>query len=171
MKTMNLRDANQQFSKLVREIEETGEPVLVLRNGQPAITLSAVGGMRRSTTPEQREQAKQRLMDPGTPFTYPDDWKFNRDEIYADALNRPMQQVNESEVHQQLVEQVERTGQSMEILRDGQPIAELRPSPQRSAVRVLTPEQEAAIKSLLETARQGRPSKGRKLTRDEMNER
>jgi len=37
MKTMNLRDANQQFSKLVREIEETGEPVLVLRNGQPAM--------------------------------------------------------------------------------------------------------------------------------------
>ena len=39
MKTMNLRDANQQFSKLVREIEATGEPVLVLRDGKPAIKL------------------------------------------------------------------------------------------------------------------------------------
>ena len=169
MKTMNLRDANQQFSKLVREIEETGEPVLVLRNGKAAITLSAVG--TRRSTPEQREQAKQRLMDPDSSFTYPDDWKFNRAGIYADALTRPTRQVQESDVNRQLIAQVERTGESVEILRDGKPAAELRPSPQRGAVRVLTAEQEAALKSLFEIARRAKPSKGRKLTRDEMNER
>lgn len=40
MKTLNLRDANQQFSKLVREIEATGETVLVLRDGKPAIRMT-----------------------------------------------------------------------------------------------------------------------------------
>ena len=35
MKTINLREANQQFSKLVREIEASGETVTVLRNGKP----------------------------------------------------------------------------------------------------------------------------------------
>jgi prevent-host-death family protein len=42
MKTLNLRDANQQFSKLVREIEATGETVLVLRDGKPAIRMMPV---------------------------------------------------------------------------------------------------------------------------------
>jgi antitoxin (DNA-binding transcriptional repressor) of toxin-antitoxin stability system len=170
MKTMNLRDANQQFSKLVREIEETGEPVLVLRNGKPAIKLSAIGERSRAT-PEQQEEAKGRLMDPGSNFTFPDDWKFNREEIYADALSRPTRQVNESEVNQQLVEQVEQTGETIEIMRDGKPAAELRPLPPRGAVRVLTAEQKAALESLFETARRARPSDGIKMTRDEMHER
>ena len=169
MRTMNLRDANQQFSKLVREIEETGESVVVLRNGKPAITLSAAP---RTATVEQQEAAKRRLMDPSRAFTFPDDWKFNREEIYADALSRrPTRQVNESDLDMQLVEQVERTGEAVEILRDGKPMAELRPSPQNNALRGLTPEKEAALRSMLETARHAKPSKGRKMTRDEMHER
>ncbi len=40
MKQMNLREANRAFSRLVREIEETGESVLVLRNGKPAVEKS-----------------------------------------------------------------------------------------------------------------------------------
>jgi antitoxin (DNA-binding transcriptional repressor) of toxin-antitoxin stability system len=39
MKQLNLREANQGFSRLVREIEETGERVLVLRNGKPAVEI------------------------------------------------------------------------------------------------------------------------------------
>ncbi len=39
MKQLNLREANQGFSHLVREIERTGEPVLVLRNGKPAVEI------------------------------------------------------------------------------------------------------------------------------------
>jgi antitoxin (DNA-binding transcriptional repressor) of toxin-antitoxin stability system len=172
MKTMNLRDANQQFSKLVREIEETGESVLVLRNGKPAITLSAVGGTRRATTPEQREQAKQRLMDPGSSFNYPDDWKFNREEIYAETIPNSLQQVEQGDGHlSTLVAQVAQTGGSIEILRDGELVAELRPV-SRSHTRKLTPEQEEAVKSILDTARRNRrKSDGRKMTRDEMHER
>ncbi len=170
MKTMNLRDANQQFSKLVREIEETGESVLVLRNGKPAIRLSAVGSHSRAM-PEQQEDAKQGLMDPGRAFAFPDEWTSRRGNTRADASSRPSRQVNESDVNQQLIEQVAQTGEAVEILRDGKPAVELRPSPQRGGVRVLTAEQKAAIESMFETAKRAKPSKGRKLTRDEMHER
>ena len=87
MKTMNLRDANQQFSRLVREIEETGESVLVLRNGKPAIRLSAVEEHPKKLTREQVE-AKKRLMDPARNLTLPNGWKFNREEIYEEAILR-----------------------------------------------------------------------------------
>ncbi|HEX4301456.1 MAG TPA: type II toxin-antitoxin system Phd/YefM family antitoxin [Rhizomicrobium sp.] len=165
MKTMNLRDANQQFSKLVREIEETGEPVLVLRNGKPAIKLSAVGAH------EKPEEAKQHLADPGRAFTYPQEWEHNRADVRAEAPSRPMRQVDERDVNQQLIEQVEQTGEAVEILRHGKPAAEIRPSQQRSAIRTLTPEQEAALKSMFETAKRAKPSDGIKMTRDEMHER
>jgi antitoxin (DNA-binding transcriptional repressor) of toxin-antitoxin stability system len=166
MKTMNLRDANQQFSRLVREIEETGEPVLVLRNGKPAIKLSAVG------THEKQEEARQHLADPDRAFTYPQEWERNRADVHAEPPSRPMRQVHERDVNRQLIEQVEQTGEAVEILRDGKPAAELRPSPQRGVVRVLTPEQKAALASMFETARlHAKPSDGIKMTRDEMHER
>ncbi len=87
MKTINLREANQQFSKLVREIEETGEPVIVLRNGKPAIRLSSVEEHGHKLTREQ-EAAKARLMDPAMDFTLPNNWKFDREEIYEEAILR-----------------------------------------------------------------------------------
>ena len=40
MKQVTLREANQQFSRLVREVQETGERVLVLRNGKPAVEIA-----------------------------------------------------------------------------------------------------------------------------------
>jgi prevent-host-death family protein len=33
---VNLREANQRFSELVRHVEATGEGYLVLRHGRPA---------------------------------------------------------------------------------------------------------------------------------------
>jgi len=55
MKQLNLREANQAFSRLVREIERTGERVLVLRNGRPAVEIVPSGEQRavRTRTPEQ----------------------------------------------------------------------------------------------------------------------
>jgi antitoxin (DNA-binding transcriptional repressor) of toxin-antitoxin stability system len=62
MKTMNLRDANQQFSKLVREIEATGEGVLVLRDGKPAIRM--LPAEEKPRQPELRRQlAIKRLIE------------------------------------------------------------------------------------------------------------
>jgi prevent-host-death family protein len=39
MKEITLREANQQFSQLVRDVEETGEGIRVLRNGKPAVEI------------------------------------------------------------------------------------------------------------------------------------
>lgn len=56
MKQVTLREANQQFSKLVREVEKTGERVLVLRNGKPAVEIAptATRRARRTLTPAQQ---------------------------------------------------------------------------------------------------------------------
>jgi prevent-host-death family protein len=55
MKQLNLREANQEFSRLVRKVEETGERVLVLRNGKPAVEIVPSGEKRavRVRTPAQ----------------------------------------------------------------------------------------------------------------------
>lgn len=63
MKEMTLREANQQFSKLVREVEETGKPVAVLRNGKAAVVITrppeAAG--RRALAPRQEAALKALL--------------------------------------------------------------------------------------------------------------
>lgn len=55
MKRLNLREANQGFSRLVREIERTGERVLVLKNGKPAVEIVPAGERHavRKRAPEQ----------------------------------------------------------------------------------------------------------------------
>lgn len=84
-----------------------------------------------------------------------------------------MRKINLRDANQQfsrLVREVEETGETVQILRRGEPTAELRPV--RNPERRLTAAQEAALKSMLETARKsGRKSVGRKMTRDEMHER
>lgn len=57
MKQLNLREANQGFSRLVRQIERTGERVLVLRNGKPAVEIIPSGenrAVRRRTPAQER---------------------------------------------------------------------------------------------------------------------
>ena len=84
-----------------------------------------------------------------------------------------MRTVNLREANQnfsQLVREVRKTGESVLVLRHGEPEVEIRPV-QTGNVRVLTSEQKAALESMFETARRAKPSKGRKLTRDEMHER
>jgi antitoxin (DNA-binding transcriptional repressor) of toxin-antitoxin stability system len=39
MRKINLREANQRFSQLVREVQETGEPVSVYRHGELAVEI------------------------------------------------------------------------------------------------------------------------------------
>jgi prevent-host-death family protein len=72
MKTMNLRDANQQFSKLVREVEDSGQTVVVLRNGRPVVKISAMVPKPLPRTPEQ-DAALARLLDPKNHFRSPQD--------------------------------------------------------------------------------------------------
>ncbi len=87
MREINLRDANQQFSKLVREIEETGETVLVLRNGKPSIKLMPVEEPKRRMTPEQ-EAAMAFLRDPKNHFTSPPGWKFDKEAMWDEVVLR-----------------------------------------------------------------------------------
>ena len=87
MKTMNLRDANQQFSKLVREVEGSGETIVVLRNGKPVVKITAVVPKPLPRTPEQ-EAALARLLDPKNHFKTPQGWKFSKQEIWDDQINR-----------------------------------------------------------------------------------
>ena len=63
MKQVTLREANQGFSRLVREVEETGEGVLVLRNGKPAVEIVPSREKRaaRRLTPEQERAIAQFL--------------------------------------------------------------------------------------------------------------
>ncbi|MBV8976981.1 MAG: type II toxin-antitoxin system Phd/YefM family antitoxin [Alphaproteobacteria bacterium] len=89
MKTLNLRDANQQFSKLVREIEATGEGVLVLRDGKPAIRMmpAADKPVPRKLSPEQ-EAALARLLDPKNRIMSPPGWKFDREAYWDEEASR-----------------------------------------------------------------------------------
>ena len=86
-----------------------------------------------------------------------------------------MRKINLRDANQhfsQLVREVQETGEPVSVYRRGEPAVEIHPSAKKSATRVLTPEQEAALSSMLDTARRfGHKSAGRKMTRDEMHER
>lgn len=51
-KTLTLRDANQSFSRCIREVE-AGEEFVITRNGKPVARLVPAAG-RRVLTPEQQ---------------------------------------------------------------------------------------------------------------------
>src|SRR5580698_2200989 len=82
MKTLDLRDADRQLSNLVREIEETGEGVLVLRDGKPAIRmLPAEQKPARSSAERQKavERLTQSLKNPGNSNGSP---RLTRDQMH-----------------------------------------------------------------------------------------
>lgn len=61
-KTMTLREANQNFSRCVREVE-AGAEIVITRNGEPVARMSPVK-TQRVLTPEQQaawERTRQRM--------------------------------------------------------------------------------------------------------------
>ncbi|HEX3652236.1 MAG TPA: type II toxin-antitoxin system Phd/YefM family antitoxin [Rhizomicrobium sp.] len=66
MKELTLRDANQQFSKLVREVAETREEVVVLRNGKAAVKIVPVEQAGKRTLTAAQEAAPKSLSGLGT---------------------------------------------------------------------------------------------------------
>jgi len=85
-----------------------------------------------------------------------------------------MRKINLREANQrfsQLVREVQETREPVSVYRHGELAVEIHPPARSSGVRALTPEQEAALNEMFEIAKRARPSKGRKLTRDEMHER
>jgi prevent-host-death family protein len=84
-KTISLRDANQGFSRCIREVE-AGEEFVITRNGKPVARLIPTGG-KRVLTPEQ-EAARDRTrarMKKGWPLNA---GPLNRDELYNDIIAR-----------------------------------------------------------------------------------
>jgi prevent-host-death family protein len=82
---ISLRDANQHFARLVREVE-SGAEIEITRRGEPVARLVPVSGKRRKLTPEQRA-ALDRLLALGKQARPLKRWKFNRDEIYDERIN------------------------------------------------------------------------------------
>ena len=85
MKQLNLREANQGFSRLVREIERTGERVLVLRNGKPAVEIvpSSEGRAVRRRTPAQERAIRAFLKSARTrPGDSSGKRRWTRDELH-----------------------------------------------------------------------------------------
>jgi prevent-host-death family protein len=86
-RSVSAREANQQFSRILRDVE-AGAEILVTRRGQPVARIVPVQPSReRRLTPEQEaalERTRQRLekgWDLGG-------GKFNRDELYDEILAR-----------------------------------------------------------------------------------
>jgi prevent-host-death family protein len=85
MKQVNLREANQGFSRLVREIERTREPVLVLRNGKPAVEIVPAGERRAAyrRTPQQERAIRAFLESARTsPGDSSGERRWTRDELH-----------------------------------------------------------------------------------------
>jgi prevent-host-death family protein len=86
-RSVSAREANQQFSRLLRDVE-AGAEILVTRRGRPvARIVPAQSPGERQLTPEQEaalERTRRRLekgWDLGG-------GKFNRDELYDEILAR-----------------------------------------------------------------------------------
>ena len=82
-KTMSLREANQAFSRCIREVE-AGEEITITRRGQPVAHI-VPARRERILTPEQRKARAEALaiMKQGWPLNI---GRFNRAELYDEIL-------------------------------------------------------------------------------------
>lgn len=84
-KTITLREANQSFSRCVRDVE-AGEEFVITRNGRPVARLSPLDN-HRMLTPKQAAARARALakMRKGSPIG---SGGFDRHEIYDDRAKR-----------------------------------------------------------------------------------
>lgn len=82
-KTITLREANQAFSRCIREVE-AGEEITITRRGQPVARIVPVRAERVLT--QEQEAALERTrkrMEKGWPLNA---GRLNRDELYDEIL-------------------------------------------------------------------------------------
>ena len=79
MKTVTAADANRQFSKLLRDVEE-GQEVTITSHGRPVARMVPA----RERTSEEREAAKARLLAQWKSRPALNLPRITRDEIYKD---------------------------------------------------------------------------------------
>jgi len=84
-KTITLREANQTFSRVVREVEG-GEEFTITRNGEPVARLVPVR-RERVLTPEQ-EAARARALERMKKGWHLGGERVNRDELYDEVIGR-----------------------------------------------------------------------------------
>jgi len=82
-KVIGLREANQAFSRCIREVE-AGEEITITRKGQPVARLIPVR-RKRILTPEQ-EAARARTRERMKKGWHLGGERFNRDELYDEIL-------------------------------------------------------------------------------------
>jgi prevent-host-death family protein len=87
-RSVSAREANQQFSRILRDVE-AGAEILVTRRGQPVarIVPASPPSRERRLTPEQ-EAAHARSMERLRKGWDLGGGKFNRDELYDEILAR-----------------------------------------------------------------------------------
>ncbi|MGE3781494.1 MAG: type II toxin-antitoxin system Phd/YefM family antitoxin [Alphaproteobacteria bacterium] len=84
-KTITLREANQAFSRCIREVE-AGEEFTITRNGEPVARLVPIR-RERVLTPEQ-EAARARARARMERGWHLGGERFNRDELYDEIVER-----------------------------------------------------------------------------------
>ncbi len=85
--TVSSREANQQFAKLLRDVE-AGKEFVITRNGVPVARLSpAMRSGERVLTPDQ-ERAHRRMMELLERGMDLGGEKFDREALYAERLDR-----------------------------------------------------------------------------------
>ncbi len=85
-KTLTLREANQTFARVIREVE-SGSAFTITRNGKPVAKISPVEGARRVLTAEQ-EAALARTLARANPGLSLGGEKFDRQAIYDERVDR-----------------------------------------------------------------------------------
>ena len=82
-KTISLREANQAFSRCIREVE-AGEEITITRRGEPVARLVPVRRQRILSPEQEAALARlQKTMEEGWPLNV---GRFDRDELYDEIL-------------------------------------------------------------------------------------
>lgn len=79
-RTISLRDANQGFARMVREVE-SGASFTITRNGVPVAEVRPVKTPERKLTPAQ-EKALAETIELSKAGYFMEPWTFNRDELH-----------------------------------------------------------------------------------------
>jgi prevent-host-death family protein len=80
MRTVGAREANQQFSRLLREAEE-GHDILITRNGEPVARLTSAKRHRDAKARAAALKQLEKLMDKGMDLG---GRRWTRDEMHED---------------------------------------------------------------------------------------
>jgi prevent-host-death family protein len=85
-KTLSLREANQSFARVVREVE-SGDVFTITRNGTPVARIAPIEGARRVLTPEQKAALARTFAraNPGWPLGGE---KLDREALYDERIDR-----------------------------------------------------------------------------------